>query len=103
MSKAEEFIKSKIRIGSNTSSNGWRRKGVFIPSCSLPWLTPDDARKAVEIAREEVIEKAQDWIADTFKYDGSNDFNGGSNDAMSMLLDDFTEYIKQAMKESNGG
>ena len=58
MSKAEEFIKSKIRIGSNTSSNGWRRKGVFIPSCSLPWLTPDDVRKAVEIAREEMIE----WI-----------------------------------------
>ena len=57
MSKAEEFIKSKIRIGSNTSSNGWRRKGVFIPSCSLPWLTPDQAREAVEIAREEMIEK----------------------------------------------
>jgi hypothetical protein len=57
------------------------------------------ARKAVEIAREEMIEKAQDWIADTFKYDGSEDFNGGDNDAMSMLLDDFTEYIKQAMKD----
>ena len=40
----------------------------------------------------------QDWIADTFHYDGSNDFNGGSNDAMSMLLDNFTEYIKHAMK-----
>ena len=50
--------------------------------------------------REDVfIEKAQDWIADTFKYDGSEDFNGGDNDAMSMLLDDFTEYIKQAMKD----
>ena len=48
--------------------------------------------------REEMMEKMQDWIADTFQYDGSNDFNGGSNDAMSMLLDDFTEYIKQAMK-----
>ena len=49
MSRAEEFIKAKIRIGSNTY-NGWRRKGVFIPSYSLPWLTPDEARKAVEIA-----------------------------------------------------
>lgn len=57
MSKAEEFIQAKTRIGSNTSSNGWRRKGVFIPSYSLPWLTPDDARKAVYIAREEMIEK----------------------------------------------
>lgn len=59
MSRAEKFIKSKIRIGSNTSSNGWRRKGVFIPSYSLPWLSPDDARKAVEIAREEVIDKVK--------------------------------------------
>lgn len=62
MSKAEEFIKSKIRIGSNTSSNGWRRKGVFIPSYSLPWLTPDDARKAVEIARKEMMEKVCEFL-----------------------------------------
>ena len=62
MSKAEEFIKSKIRIGSNTSSNGWRRKGVFIPSYSLPWLTPEDARKAAEIAREETIKEVCEWL-----------------------------------------
>lgn len=61
MSRAEEFIKSKIRIGSNTSS-GWRKKGVFIPSYSLPWLTPDYARKAVEIAREEVIDKVKNLL-----------------------------------------
>ena len=51
--------------------------------------------RAVEIAREEVIEKAQDWIADTFKYDGSEDFNGGADDAMSMLLDEFTKYMER--------
>lgn len=62
MNKAEEFIKAKTRVGSNTSSNGWRRKGVFVPSYSLPWLTPDDARKAVEIAREEVIEQTVEWL-----------------------------------------
>ena len=56
MSKAEEFIKAKTRIGSNTTK-GWRRNGVSIPSYSLPWLTPDQERKAVEIAREEIYEK----------------------------------------------
>ena len=56
MSMAEEFIKAKTRIGSNTTK-GWRRNGVSIPSYSLPWLTPDVARKAVEIAREEMLEK----------------------------------------------
>ena len=59
MSKAEEFIKAKTRIGSNTTK-GWRRNGVSIPSYSLPWLTPDQARKAVEIAMEEMIE----WLKD---------------------------------------
>ena len=62
MSKAEEFIKAKTRIGSNTTK-GWRRNGVSIPSYSLPWLTPDQARKAVEIAREEIYE----WLANHYR------------------------------------
>lgn len=62
MSKAEEFIKAKTRIGSNTTK-GWRRNGVSIPSYSLPWLTPDQARRAVEIAREEAIEQTVEWLA----------------------------------------
>jgi hypothetical protein len=61
MSKAEEFIKAKTRIGSNTTK-GWRRNGVSIPLYSLPWLTPDEARKAVEIAREDVIEKVCEFL-----------------------------------------
>ena len=61
MSRAEEFIKAKTRIGSNTTK-GWRRNGVSIPSYSLPWLTPDQARKAVEIAREEMIEKVCEFL-----------------------------------------
>lgn len=56
--KAEEFIKAKTRIGSNTTK-GWRRNGVSIPSYSLPWLTPDQARKAVEIAREETLQEVR--------------------------------------------
>lgn len=61
MSKAEEFIKAKTRIGSNTTK-GWRRNGVSIPSYSLPWLTPDQAREAVEIAREEMVEKVCEFL-----------------------------------------
>ena len=96
MNKAEKFIQGCTRNCDN--ANGCWIDGDYIQTYH-PWLTPDQARMAVEIAREEMIEKTQDWIADTFQYDDSNDFNGGSNDAMSMLLDDFTEYIKQAMKE----
>ena len=85
MSKAEEFIKAKTRIGSNTTK-GWRRNGVSIPSYSLPWLTPDQAREAVEIAREEMIEKAIKWV----EY---NNENGGCK------FDGWVENIKQAMKD----
>lgn len=85
MSRAEEFIKAKTRIGSNTTK-GWRRNGVSIPSYSLPWLTPDQARSAVEIAREEVIEKAIKWV----EY---NNENGGCK------FDGWVEDIKQAMKD----
>ena len=59
MSKAEEFIQENTRNCSNQSK--W---GVETPIKSIiyvqPWLTPDQARKAVEIAREEIIEKACD-------------------------------------------
>ena len=85
MSRAEEFIKAKTRIGSNTTK-GWRRNGVSIPSYSLPWLTPDQARKAVEIAREEMIEKAIKWV----EY---NNENGGCK------FDGWVENIRQAMKD----
>lgn len=61
MSRAEEFIKAKTRIGSNTTK-GWHRNGVSIPSYSLPWLTPGQARKAVEIARKEIIEKVCEFL-----------------------------------------
>lgn len=83
MSRAEEFIKSKIRIGSNTSKR-WRRNGVSIPSYSLPWLTPDQAIEAAEIAREETIKEVCEWI----KYNNKNGgclFDGWENDLKKYL------------------
>ena len=87
MSKAEEFIKAKTRIGSNTTK-GWRRNGVSIPSYSLPWLTPDQARKAVEIAREEMLNEICEWI-------------GKQKDLLEDSFsdpNDFADILKQAMK-----
>ena len=98
MSKAEKFISDCTRNCSNELIAVESKDGKEVISYH-EWLTPDQARRAVEIAREEMVEKTQVWIEFTFKYDGSEDFNGGDNDAMSMLLDDFTEYIKQATKD----
>ena len=89
--KAEQFIKDYT----NHCSNEMVFEDGSGSHLYEPWITPDQALRAVEIAREEMIEKAQDWIADTFKYDGSEDFNEGADDAMSMLLDEVTKYMEE--------
>ena len=61
MSKAEKFISDCTRNCSNeiivpTQDGNTYTKGYD------PWLTPDQARKAVEIAREEITEKACEYL-----------------------------------------
>ena len=65
MSKAEKFIQDCTR---NCSNEFEPQKAP--PSVYNPWITPEDARKAVEIAREETIKEVCEWI----KY---NNENGG--------------------------
>ena len=59
MSRAEKFIQERTMNCSNQIING--NYGTIIPHFN-PWLTPDQARKAVEIAREEVIEKVCEFL-----------------------------------------
>ena len=77
MSKAEKFISDCTRNCYNYNSYA---------QDPIPWLTPDQARKAVEIAREEMIERAIKWV----EY---NNENGGCK------FDGWVENIKQAMKD----
>ena len=61
MSKADKFISDCTRNCSNeiivpTADGNTYTKGYD------HWLTPDKARKAVEIAREEVIEKVCEFL-----------------------------------------
>lgn len=60
MSRAEKFILENTNDGSSDII-GWCDNGLPIYQ---PWLTPDEARRAVEIAREEMIEKACKWLKD---------------------------------------
>ena len=59
MNKAENFIQDYTMNCSN-ENGGWN-DGDYV-QIYQPWLTPDQARKAVEIAREEVIEKVCNYI-----------------------------------------
>ena len=58
MSKVEEYIKNYTMKCSNEDGFDY-----------VPWLTPDHARRAAQIARDEVIDKAVEWMkANITKY-----------------------------------
>ena len=61
MRKAEKFIQDYTRNCSNELCAVEDRFGKKVISYH-EWLTPDQARSAVEIAKEEMIEKACDII-----------------------------------------
>ena len=86
MTKAEQFIQDYTRHCSNELCSVQDRYGKKVISYH-EWLTPDNARRAVEIAREEMIEKAATWFANRYQvqsgYLNAND------------IDDF----KKAMEE----
>ena len=78
MSRAEKFI-------SDSTKNYSNEKRIAVGKIShwekQPWLTPNEARRAVEIAREETLLEVAAWINDTFifskqaKEDFSQTFN----------------------------
>ena len=59
MSKAEKFIADYTRNCSNYTGCFEKKtcNGIY-----APWLTPDQALRAVEIAREEMIENACEYV-----------------------------------------
>lgn len=87
MSKAEKFIEEHTKDSFNYNSY------AQVP---IPWLTPDQARKAVEIAREEIYE----WLANHYR-DYMHNPTGEKLEAffgMDMITD-----LKQVMKERGIG
>ena len=102
MSKAEEFIESYTR----NCSNEIDQLGADIAAFSEyhPWLTPDQARRAVEIAREEVINDIKESV--TIFLEGAYEYT--DNKELQMQYDNeglirdfraFIENVKQAMKD----
>ena len=93
MSKAEEFIEKYTKDGTNQIING--TYGTIIPHF-YPWLTPDEAKKAVEIAREEMIEwlkeNADKYIVNTTPSYPDADFSATIGGVC-------WEDLKQAMKD----
>ena len=96
MSKAEKFIEERTKRCSNLAhfedlnGNVWEE--------NTPWLTPDQARRAVEIAREEIIEKVCSFIDDNMaEYIDIRGYTG--NTFINIECDRFINDLKQAMKD----
>lgn len=60
MSKAEKFIQEYTRNCSNLLYRDYT--GGFDKTAYHPWLTPDQARRVAEIAREETIKEVCEWL-----------------------------------------
>ena len=91
MSKAEKFISDCTRNCSNELDSFQTKTGAWVDTYH-EWLTPDDARRAVEIAREEIYE----WLANHYR-DYMYNPTGEKLEAFfgrDMIID-----LKQAMKD----
>lgn len=87
MSKTEKFIDDCTR----KCSNEMKSPLYANPKLNFyPWLTPDQARKAVEIANEEMIDKLRKWVSSKNERDS---FTFGYIDRH------FDELLKQAIKD----
>lgn len=85
MSKAEQFIQDYTRNCSNELGAIESIEGTRVISYH-EWLTPDDARKAVEMAREEIYE----WLKDNIYM-----YNGECEGDRKAIIED----LKQVMKD----
>ena len=90
MSKAEQFIQDYTKNCSNVVAySGMIEGGNFRYH---EWLTPDQARKAVDIAREEIY----DWLANHYR-DYMHNPTGRELEAFFGM--DMINDLKQSMKD----
>lgn len=86
MSKAENFIRDCTRNCSNELIAVESRAGKEVVSYH-EWLTPDQARTAVEIAREETLDKVCKYIKDNL-YKNLYVYNGEAGFPTFQFIED---------------
>ena len=92
MSRAEKFIQEYTNHCSNIIINNTQFGGV---EETQPWLTPDQARRAVELAREEMLENEHEksWRLDEKLWKGIKDIEEASYQYMYDASNDWTYDI----------
>lgn len=100
MSKAEEFIKEYTKNCSNIIETINRDMNVAV--VYQPWLTPDQARRAVEIAKEELMEE---FIGEAITFlEGAHEYIDDKKLQLQYdsegLIRDFRHYMRQQLKSN---
>jgi uncharacterized Fe-S cluster protein YjdI len=101
MSKADKYIEENTR----NCSNAIQCYDGDCNPCTIhnPWLSPDQARKAVEIAKEEMLNDICEWIEENI-----GEYCDGENIMFSAIhienidifgQERFINDLKQAMKD----
>ena len=93
MSKARQFIKDYTRSCSNELCAIEDRYGKKVISYH-EWLTPEQALAAVEIAREEVIDKACKWLQGFMECSNLFEYEVSESEQKEVIND-----FKQIMEE----
>ena len=97
MSKVEKFIQDYTRNCSNEYLGEGKSDchgGTISKKNFTPWLTPDQARKAVEIAREEIMEKVVEFLSKEENIPLWDDRGGNFGCDTHKLVEKFINYIK---------
>lgn len=99
MEKVEQYIKEHTR----NCSNRWYSCRLF-PSENIgsyvQWLTPDDARKVTEIAREETIKVVCEWLNSHYR-DYMHNPTGKQLEAFfgMDMIEDLNKYLDNNKKK----
>ena len=88
MSKAENYIRDYTKNCSN-AVEGCNQDAYYSEGLYQPWLTPENALAAVEIERQEVIERVVEWLCTHDSYATPT----------NVKVDELREYLKKKGKE----
>ena len=97
MSKAEKFIEDYTRRYSNAiaqpGEDMWDSGGFEV--VYQPWLTQEDALSAVEIARDEVMEKTMKWIEEINNHHHIMRYSDSEEASLEELKNWFRNYMEK--------
>ena len=93
-SKVEKYISDYTKNCSNELCSVEDRYGKTIISYR-EWITPDQALRAAEIAREETIDKACEWIKEhSYDYLEFGEAGFGADFHYPKMIEDFRKAMK---------